>query len=685
MKKFYVLSLVFGILFGGSEVTSAQTSSLPDVYLSEVAWSGSALSTADEWLEITNRSSETVDLSGWIVDGAATSGGAIQIGADTLIVPSATLLISNYMSGDPKSTLIVAPQLVTTAVSLANSGLTLRLISPDGTVVDTLAFGSSPSAGGSNPFRSAVRLETGELKDSETSMNLSQVTQLGTPGVADIVWLAEDTVSESEVIPPSVYEFVPENPGSEELLPVLEEVPVTTPDQEPVLVLEPEPVITPEETVAPTEEVIAPEPIAEPDPESIPTPAIVTVIDLSNQQYVRLSEMMPDPLDDIEWIEFINPTTEIITLDGMYITDSVGGKTTLVGTLEAGAYHVIQSPKGKLNNDGDAVTLFTTADHAIDSAMYGTEALGAPRKGESIGRIENTWTILVTATPGEANQSNPILEALEESVETPTPEPITETIELEVTVEEPEEDILEEIIAMPEPQTVTIVSIAEKPIVEKGPTKTPPKKKTVNEAVMSGVITAAPGELGKQIAYMEGVQLYMHSAQWPTLERGDFVEATGTLTTSNGEPRLKLKDASGLTVTRHGTVSVQAFRSSMLKAEYTGFEVHFEGIITDRTKKSLQLELDGAHVTVTLPKEVNGLLLAQDALAGNAIIRSGKEGFYLQVLTKEALEIRATDPALTQSQAPTNQKSPKSMAGAGLATGTLGALGYWLRKYLMLA
>ena len=675
MKKLYVLSLIFGVLFGRSEVTFAQTSPLPNVYISEVAWSGSALSTADEWLEITNRSSEAVDLGGWIVDGAATSAGAIQIAPDTFIESHTTLLIANYNADDPKTTLTVTPQLITNAISLANSGLTLRLIDSVGIVVDTLAFGSSPNAGGTSPFRSAVRLETGEIKSAETSANILQSTQLGTPGAIDITW-TEDTPIHEEPI-------TIESPSTQALTPEVIMDPIPT--VEPIEAHITEPVIEPET-------LIDQEPILITEPPVIPEQVIeeIVVIDLSNQKEVQISELMPNPLDGIEWVELENPSTDIVTLDGMYMTDASGSSTPLMGALEAEDFTVIESPKGKLNNDGDTLTLFTAGGDITNTVTYGTELLDLPKKGESIGLIENEWTILSTATPNDTNQSNPAIEISAEEVLINTPDVLVEADEMPglelITTEELE--ILELSGVEDEntlPQTVTIVSIAEKPNTNTSTTNASTKKKANEEIMLTGIITVPPGELGKQIAYMEGYQIYMHSADWPTLETGDTVQVSGTLTISNGEPRLKLKSASDITIQNHGKVTTQLFRSSMLKAEYTGFEVSFEGIIVDRTKKNLHIETDGSQVQVDLPKEVNGLLLAQDTLVGNAIIRGGKEGFYLETLSKDALEIRATDPAPTQSQAHTNHGSSKSMAGAGLATGTLGALGYWLRTYLMLA
>src|SRR5690349_842047 len=93
------------------------------VFFSEVAWAGSSASLADEWLEICG--APGTDLSGWSLEGA--SANPIALAAGSVIPASGAYLVANYGDADARSTLAVAPDLVTTAVALSNSSLFLTL------------------------------------------------------------------------------------------------------------------------------------------------------------------------------------------------------------------------------------------------------------------------------------------------------------------------------------------------------------------------------------------------------------------------------------------------------------------------------------------------------------------------------------------------------------------------------
>lgn len=59
-KYFLVLALFVGLIGGGVLADSD-----PTVEITEIAWSGTAASWADEWIELRNPTEEEVDLTGW--------------------------------------------------------------------------------------------------------------------------------------------------------------------------------------------------------------------------------------------------------------------------------------------------------------------------------------------------------------------------------------------------------------------------------------------------------------------------------------------------------------------------------------------------------------------------------------------------------------------------------------------
>ena len=168
---------------GATETAAEQTIELPNVLINEVNWAGSELSQADEWIELYNAHGADVDLSGWILTGCATSSNAIALADGTMLAAGDVLLIANYDLESDKTILTVQPDLVTASVSISNSALEIMLVMPDGTVVDIAGDGGAPPAGSTNPKVSMQRdFSTLEWYSSESSSNLSDTNQLGTPG-----------------------------------------------------------------------------------------------------------------------------------------------------------------------------------------------------------------------------------------------------------------------------------------------------------------------------------------------------------------------------------------------------------------------------------------------------------------------------------------------------------------------
>ncbi len=194
MGKKYVLSII-SLTFGYMSIVfalPARAESTPQtragVILSEINWGGSGISTADEWFEIANVTGSPVNVSGWIVTGVATGGGAINFADENVIPANGTLLLANYTLGN-QSTLAVTPDLITTAISIPNTKLKIALLMPDGTIVDEYIDAGTPDFGSSStPFASMERdLDTLLWHTATQSMNLVDSTQLGSPSAISLV------------------------------------------------------------------------------------------------------------------------------------------------------------------------------------------------------------------------------------------------------------------------------------------------------------------------------------------------------------------------------------------------------------------------------------------------------------------------------------------------------------------
>lgn len=147
-KTLYLVTLCASLFYGNTAHAR--------VVISEVFWSGSDRSSSDEWLEITKvpdvGEAEDMPLDGWSVSYLPSSGvEAVMFvfASGSVIGDFETLLIAN----DPAavSRLSIEPDIVTTAVSLPNSKLLLRLKNSEGATIDEVDDGTGNPFAGSNP------------------------------------------------------------------------------------------------------------------------------------------------------------------------------------------------------------------------------------------------------------------------------------------------------------------------------------------------------------------------------------------------------------------------------------------------------------------------------------------------------------------------------------------------------
>ncbi|MBI4257089.1 lamin tail domain-containing protein [Candidatus Uhrbacteria bacterium] len=401
----------------------AQASS---VVFSEIAWAGSSISSSDEWIELTNVSDTTIDLSGWTLAGAGSSDAIFTLPEGAVVEPYSTYVIANYEYTHANSALDSAPDFVTTTLSLSNNGFSLTLTDAQGTVMDVAGGSGAPFAGRSGGtgdsvdgrYASMVRVDgiiDGSLEeswiDAETSFGFKTgVEDLGTPGVMTFATV------EPEVVEETVEEMPDEGVVPEE----------------------------PEEETAGEESVEIP--LEEQTETTLSTETTVTNI--------RINEFVVDPSGDgVEWIELYNAGESSVTLDGWSIEDESGGTTDLSDiTMEPSGYVVIESPKGKLNNDGDTVTLIDMNGSIVETVTYGGEGYPAPKDGESLARNGETFEVTQVPTPGGENIISVAMEEVANVEETEETEQIEQVVEDEEETEsavvqnETEESQVEEVI-----------------------------------------------------------------------------------------------------------------------------------------------------------------------------------------------------------------------------------------------
>lgn len=383
--------------------------SAPAIVFSEVAWAGSSVSSSDEWIELTNISDETLDLTGWSITGGGSSESNLVFPEESFVAPHSTFLITNYAYAHENTALGVEPNFVTATLSLPNGGFNLALYDDENTLVDVAGTDGAPLAGRSGGsadtddgrYRSMVRVDRltdGSLQESWTDATSSQgflegLTDYGTPG----------TVLFSE--------FIQEEEETEEL----------------------------------AEEVL--------------------------EGSMRINEFVVDPNEgENEWIELKNEHSETVDLAGWTIEDAVGKQTILEGTVEPGMYVLIESPLRKLNNDADSVILKDTEGLVVDSVTYGTDEVPAPKDGSALARNqEGVFELTYQPTPGSQNL---IDSEKPEVVEEVTEEElvIEEIVEEEVLEDAVEEEVVEEVdLSQEEPHAEEVVVKEFEEVVENSP------------------------------------------------------------------------------------------------------------------------------------------------------------------------------------------------------------------------
>jgi PKD repeat protein len=126
-----------------------------DVVINEVAWMGTAASSWDEWIELYNTTSSTINLTGWRIDFINSSREPIDLSSLESIGPYEYLLLERA----EKATDITA-DLVYGGSRMSNSGEHLQLKDGKGDIIDEIDCSTGWFAGTSSPdYRSMERID----------------------------------------------------------------------------------------------------------------------------------------------------------------------------------------------------------------------------------------------------------------------------------------------------------------------------------------------------------------------------------------------------------------------------------------------------------------------------------------------------------------------------------------------
>lgn len=650
------------------------------VVISEVGWAGSSLSTADEFVELANLTDEAIDLSGYRLAG----GGDVVLPAGSAIPARGAYLVANFAPEDPRSALARTPDLVSTAVALSNSALSLVLEAPDGAVVDRAGDGGAPLAGRTSSSGSGARsmarilpVADGTLASSwlaaETADGIDEgLPDLGTPGTHGLAeTVAETPETEPEPAPEAAVETA--EPSPEATTPVTDEA-----------VEAPETAVEPAVETLPEEPVMA-EPVAAAAPPGIVFPPHTLLI----------NEVYPVPgSGEEEFAEILNPFNNVIPLKGWALRDASGAKTSLPDQmLGLGQAVVLRNPKGRLNNDGDALELLAPDGSVNDAVAYGKDG---QRAGRAFVRVEDHLEITAHPTPGEENLIEaPPAEA--KAATRPAPPAAAKPISQTEYVRPADEDVPSDRETGPRPTLAAVTkSPAARPLpppVVPKPAAKPAAKRVAAKAAarpaagparvsVSGIrelaankrvsfaatVTAAPGAIGKQLMAVQdesgGITVYRSDGKFPALSVGDRVRIAGVTSSSQGMARVRLDAKSSVTVLGKGD-GPPPRQVERVSEQDAGSLIRIAGMLVKDA-----IETEAGTVALRLPSDATAKPGARVQATGILLSANGTP----KLVPRSADDLLVLSPPPEPVAAPVTKNDGRSRSGIALTALTLCAV-----------
>ncbi len=185
----------------------------------------------------------------------------------------------------------------------------------------------------------------------------------------------------------------------------------------------------------------------------------------------------------------------------------------------------------------------------------------------------------------------------------------------------------------------------------------------------TGTVSVEPGILGANIFYLagSGIQVYCYKKDFPDLKPGDIIEITGELSQSGGEKRLKITDRSAIKIISHGQPPTpHPVTASDIGENYEGSLVTIKGQIIEIKGRYIYLDDGSDEAKIYLKESINNKDLNikdADRLAVTGIVSQTSGGYRLlpryvsdiivETASSSAVSTTASDPLKNNS--PLNQ------------------------------
>lgn len=290
-----------------------------DIVISEIG----AYETSDyEWIEIYNKGAETVNLTGWKFFENNTNHGLTSYQGDIIIDPNEYAVIANVAAKFKEKYPDFGGTILDSSwSSLDESGEPIALKNKSLSIIESFTYLPCPDTSLQRIDENLNDYTSANWQVHATSNSAGRANEFPTPPPADN--------------PPA------DNPPADN--PPADNPPADNP---------------------PADNPPADNPPADNPPENI-----------AEAKSILINEFVSDPADtDTEWIELYNKNDFAVDLTGWQVLDGSGKATVLGGQIDATSgnpFFVVENPKGKLNNGGDAIILENDQAEIIDAVYYG--------------------------------------------------------------------------------------------------------------------------------------------------------------------------------------------------------------------------------------------------------------------------------------------------------------------------
>ncbi len=559
-------------LFFIASVVQADTAPVGAVVISELMWDGT------EYLELFNTTSEDIALSGWSITRQQAGGEAktvVRFDEGDVIEAGGYFLVEKK----EEATTVVADKVVS-GLTLVNTGELASLFDDGENVVDVASQLGSWFAGQNTEEGVAMERVDGESDgtkpESWHDSTGSIGGRVGTPGTTNseapvnhppeaVVDPSTATAVVGEAVSFSAEDSV--DPDSDELTYTWGFGDGSSASGASV---------THTYTSAGVYTVMLTVSDSEFEDEATAT---VTVETLVYADTVVVNEFLPNPVGSdtaAEFVEIKNLGAAAVGLSGWQLDDQAdgGSKPYTVSdgvVIGAGSITVFSRVQTKLalNNGGDTVRLLAPDSTVKSSFAYSS----AVAEGQSYNRTAaGSYVLSTTVTEGKEN----VITAPQDS-----------DVEDESGTENSTVSAAAGAVAGTSVNVVALTDVREEELGTRIETE--------------GVVSVPPGVFGEKIIYLagSGVQVYFHDENYPQLVVGSRVKVRGELASYLDETRIKLAQASDVTVVGSGDAPTpHQAKTGEIDEELEGTLVTISGKVTSTQGSTFYVDDGSGEVKV---------------------------------------------------------------------------------------